>query len=1801
VTTKPMIRSLCIAVCVLLVYTVPMKAQRGPVTPESCQFEPVDATDLVSLYTGNFTYNVPLLEVPGPEGNWPINMFYHAGVGPNTEASWIGLGWDINPGAINRFMNGYPDDYWGGNVQSHWWAEKQSGNGVNFGINYGPVGLDYNYDSYTGQTGINASYNLLAAPLKMLNLGGLTFLAPYANLKIVAGTSGVGISVGMGFRLLDCNSHMGASLGINTTVTTKGGSQSVGLSLIGWDVGDRGINSADLMGVSFSTNNSHADFSFAGVGMQSQSSCDSKGHYSSSSSGIDLPIGLLFGDPFFSISLGYYEWEWWLDEYASETAVGSIHQLAYNGKSMGYIWGNSTEYNSIDDAVKYSESINYASLQASTTNSLSSPRIDRSLISDAAVKNIFSAEDLYEVDAQGIAGSFQPYFEYSYQLWDEDGSHKTGKYGLNGSEENTGGHVKFRFNGDPGGAFTSLHSGEGTDYATRLSNKGSKKIRPAIDRQTGMILGFEITAEDGKIYEFYQPVISYYSRSYSVKDRTGSKTSTAETKMTSPYATSWLLTGIKGPDYIDRTGNGYSADDFGFWVKIRYKNYGLAPWRTPYQDATNTSYDQAPDPLSSNTETMSEGIRDAVYLESIETATHIAFFSKSARTDDNPSSLDQIEIGALKWWGDSPSLNVYFPFDKNKFNLSNLSNVTVNAYYSTANVTYKAMDVYHGRYATHTRPFRYTQNVTTNLDNQVDNLTDESYTFTIAGISNGSDVSVNSNVPVANIGLSKGNYSLPYKYWPDMEAFDDQVYIYNYNGVIQSVSLSVPSQAFPATSKKLDNIVIKKKTLNADGTTNYDVSLASETSEGVRFDHDYRLCKGAQGSPSGTGKLTLTSVQKLGRGGNTYMPSTDFTYSNNPDYNQYSWDVWNGYTSEGTRTNHLNSMIKTVADHDASAWALSQMHAPLGGTINIEYESDYISKIGGDTQNRLSLFTPCFYQSWGEGRQPNGNASYMYIGDGYVDPITKGVNVFKAIFDDYKNTYQQNMPCAVSYLMEDGTGTFYNEVGQQNAVNVVNYTSTGTITFNYQKINDNISINTLMLTLDRSLPFKTNGTNDRLYSFYTLSNLYDPYDGSLVINAGVSTYAYQYDFCVSPNFMYGGGHRIKSVSITNGSDVKKTVYKYGTGYLNIMPSMAYAQMDEYMRLGWFTSTDGNNETYPFLDVLVNRRYNIIGPSPTVGYNKVEVYDVDASGNVLNGKTTTEFYTAEDYPFALGSDVTKKSVVETDDSHIKIDDKTGMQGRIKCVTVYGQKSGTTGAQESDFYPLQKTETDYRFSSQLSSSSEGRGVILSDATGTVDYLSSQPSNTAPLGLTQQKYESHVEGTTAFKYIDHQKENIYISGLTSTFYFYPNISNGDYTTVTQLGGTTKNLGFDERTGGTLVTQVVDSKGLRHVSETIPAYRYYNSLIDKNMLTQQVGNKGYSITTSEPSNFLALRSANSHNQYLTSASITTWKDWGTDGATGIWRQHDSYQWVGGQGYYEDFDKSPHQSRWTDTDPGSIILDVTGNSKIWQRTSNIIKYDRYGHPTEELGIDKVYVSSIYGYNDALPIAIVTGAKSYPKDHNGDGVMDAGNEASFIGFESGDLNASKDNDYWGIYSSPNNSFVEDAHTGKYGCRLSPRSGTDPTFGPTRDFVPDDQTRKYVLSCWAKTEDGFNNINGNAYLRAQGYADAQINPTNGKWVYIQIVIDIPAKAATLGGSALARCYPCNYNTSKSIIVDDIRFRPIDAQMSTYTYDPLTWKLTSITDKNNITSYYEYDAAGRLSLVRDQDKNIVKRNTYHYDRQ
>jgi YD repeat-containing protein len=141
----------------------------GPSMPEYRSFEPVATTNMVNMFDGSFTYNIPLLDVPN---GYPLNLSYHSNeVNNEAQASWVGLGWTLNPGAINRNKRGFPDEYNGASVtyhnrmQSNWTVAGGAGLGAELFGNQGLVNLGLNasirYNNYNGVgTSVNAGLGI---------------------------------------------------------------------------------------------------------------------------------------------------------------------------------------------------------------------------------------------------------------------------------------------------------------------------------------------------------------------------------------------------------------------------------------------------------------------------------------------------------------------------------------------------------------------------------------------------------------------------------------------------------------------------------------------------------------------------------------------------------------------------------------------------------------------------------------------------------------------------------------------------------------------------------------------------------------------------------------------------------------------------------------------------------------------------------------------------------------------------------------------------------------------------------------------------------------------------------------------------------------------------------------------------------------------------------------------------------------------------------------------------------------------------------------------------------------------------------------------------------------------------------------------------------------------------------------------------------------------------------------------------------------------------------------------------------
>ena len=145
----------------------------GPSQPEMAGFTPVSTDNMVDLFSGDFHYTIPIMTVPGPNGGFPINLNYNSNIGMEHEASWVGLGWNLNPGAINRQVRGIPDDFCGDEIEKTYKRRDNNtflfsigGGGEVFGADFG-IGVSQSgsiiYNTYNGITlcrrlGVSASY-----------------------------------------------------------------------------------------------------------------------------------------------------------------------------------------------------------------------------------------------------------------------------------------------------------------------------------------------------------------------------------------------------------------------------------------------------------------------------------------------------------------------------------------------------------------------------------------------------------------------------------------------------------------------------------------------------------------------------------------------------------------------------------------------------------------------------------------------------------------------------------------------------------------------------------------------------------------------------------------------------------------------------------------------------------------------------------------------------------------------------------------------------------------------------------------------------------------------------------------------------------------------------------------------------------------------------------------------------------------------------------------------------------------------------------------------------------------------------------------------------------------------------------------------------------------------------------------------------------------------------------------------------------------------------------------------------------
>ena len=178
----------------------------GPSQPEMTSFKSVGTDNLVNLFTGDFNYNIPLLDV----GGYPVNIYYEGGITMEQEASWVGLGWNINPGNIHRNMRGVPDDFNGQDTLTQVQIMKPNKTwGLNFGADFELFGRKIPIEVNLGV----ALNNYLGPSLSLGLRGNLA-----QSISKTAGTEKFGAAAQISLGL-EVNSRTGTSFSANASLS----------------------------------------------------------------------------------------------------------------------------------------------------------------------------------------------------------------------------------------------------------------------------------------------------------------------------------------------------------------------------------------------------------------------------------------------------------------------------------------------------------------------------------------------------------------------------------------------------------------------------------------------------------------------------------------------------------------------------------------------------------------------------------------------------------------------------------------------------------------------------------------------------------------------------------------------------------------------------------------------------------------------------------------------------------------------------------------------------------------------------------------------------------------------------------------------------------------------------------------------------------------------------------------------------------------------------------------------------------------------------------------------------------------------------------------------------------------------------------------------------------------------------------------------------------------------------------------------------------------------------------------------
>ncbi len=1761
----------------------------GPTQPEATSFEPVDTTDMVNLQTGDLTYNIPLLEVPGPEGGYPLSLSYHAGIQTNEDASWVGLGWTLNPGAISRSVNGLPDDwdrlqgnthtYWEGGVSSNYSV------GLTVGVANTPVsvsfGLSESYDTYKG---FSVGYSASVGPLS------LTW-QPYSKATL---------SLSYQSQLSpDIPYTQTGSTSVGLSISTNFSSVNVGIN------GGLGVMGEKISGSLSSDGKSTSGVSGGGAPFFMHSSTASKVQTSTwGLNNFNINLGLV------DLRLSYSQERYWTNEITTTYCNGSLYD--YNNYGTSIVYDN---YSLLDDPSMY--------------NIEQYP--DPTVMQGGALPDF----DDYSVMAQGLGGSIRPYL-YQGQLMGQEQLNASGQvqnqYYTN---EDPGIATGFRFVDDFSNAFvqqpyapysaaqmttnlasdlttppfatsalfgsTSASGGYangpqtnnyGATYPAgaignfnQVALAGSRhvdvgvKTNPSniysnnpgntpVNRYVeGMISGFAITNESGVTYNYGLPAYSYNEENYQEKIKTPQNESVYFNRSTkaNPYAYTWYLTTITGSDYVDRNNNQIADEgDWGYWVNFEYGKWSNEyAWRNPSQGLARDEDQQFQD--------VSMGYREVYYLNAIRTRSYIALFEKDVRNDAKGASP---QIFCKN--GGSQNQDYTYPqgvYDENSSQSLQLSHIYVLNIADANTVPVNA--------------------------GSVPSLTPPGRTYISCLAYNPCpDCELGDNVLESRDVDAVGRAYLESKSIRVIDFTYDYSLCPNTTNSYNTLNTVTPG---PLTGK----LTLKALTMRGKGGAS---SLPS-----MQFSYELPpdMAKSATGTVSPTSFVTSTTVFQVGDmlqsngtyygqvtnfdGASTYtlanssLPagssgvSLTLTTTKNPPYYMDAYDMWGLYKGDYNETaitadENLGRYTSAASAPGTDAWSLHAITTQLGDNIELNYQPDSYHTVVMDNTYSLTMQNVSVVS--GTGGATNGTISFTLANLG--SSTNPGATI--------------------------GIGTIFPQVTL-----LLDATS---VQGNYIKVPTPIT--TLTIT-----GIATGGANGTVYTGTLGAPItYSTFDGQIWTgNLWVDQTNTDY---------YGGGMRVGSIVIKHTFDnsVSTISYNYNnpvTGYSSGETSYLPVTLDAYDATAVNTIPAGRS--YLTTGVFQNWYQRVLYKNVNTLYPIVR--ELPSPGVMYQYVTETDQYSNPDEPSARNVMGSMQYQFEVFNSN--------MVGR----EVVDPNNPIVGTYTSS---LVETERNWVLRKFTTCIGNVKSITQYDALGNIlkqttnhylhdglesldfhDFLTQYNALLQPYnyqGLIEERYSEikDVQGLDPSAQLSGEEtETNEIYGNMVTMLAredYPCIQTSQTVTDYATGVTTStsNLAFDFYSGSPLQTLATDAYGNNFMTTVIPAYQLttgatsnpanqsvypalglkINADANKNMLVQPGETYIYKVD------------ANKNPLELVSADVTTYSNGfsamdvdgslhvqnGTADAGGptgnVWRSQSAFSW---QPTAHTSDGLTLPANFVDYNWGT---GATQDSR-WVNTSTVTLYDTYSKSLEAQDVNKNYSATHMSYGENKVILTGSPANYY--------------EMAYSGAEDAAI------------TQPSTSFIQAsagtvatgtgvAHTGAQSLLLNGGSTTGflysvPVVASGTGGVI--AGRSYTAAAWVKPVSGtasnvslYYSVGGTTL--GQSVSSASSTKAAGGWILITLTIN--GSSLTAGSTLKVWCE--NDHATAAAYVDDMRFQPINSSTTAYVYDPFSGELTYTLDNSNLYTRYQYDGGGRLIDVYKEKLNSpqfsnqeFKSNQYQYN--